>query len=85
MGAPDLVIEVTSPATLFRDLNQKLRIYEEAGVPEYWIIHPSDKSIMVFDLVDGVYVQRELYEQTGEISIRTLPPLSLRVEDILEE
>jgi Uma2 family endonuclease len=39
-GAPDLVVEVLSPATARRDVGEKLRLYAESGVAEYWIIDP---------------------------------------------
>jgi Uma2 family endonuclease len=39
-GAPDLVVEILSPTTARRDLGEKLRLYAETGVLEYWIIDP---------------------------------------------
>jgi Uma2 family endonuclease len=39
-GAPDLVVEILSPGTARRDLGEKLRLYAEFGVAEYWIIDP---------------------------------------------
>ena len=39
-GAPDLVVEILSPSTARRDLGEKLRLYAEAGVLEYWIVDP---------------------------------------------
>jgi len=40
-GAPDLVVEILSAATARRDLGEKLRLYAESGVVEYWIIDPT--------------------------------------------
>jgi Uma2 family endonuclease len=39
-GAPDLVVEILSPGTARRDLGEKLRLYAESGVTEYWIVDP---------------------------------------------
>jgi Uma2 family endonuclease len=47
-GAPDLVIEILSPYTAHKDLNEKFRLYERVGVKEYWIVHPLDRTVMVF-------------------------------------
>ena len=43
-GAPDLVVEILSPATARRDLGEKLRLYAEAGVAEYWIVDPGHET-----------------------------------------
>jgi Uma2 family endonuclease len=48
-GAPDLVIEITSPGSISRDLKTKLNLYEKHGVKEYWIVSPSKKTISVFN------------------------------------
>jgi Uma2 family endonuclease len=48
VGAPDLVVEVLSPATGRRDLGEKLRLYAESGVREYWIV---DLSTRVFEFL----------------------------------
>ncbi|HEV7672360.1 MAG TPA: Uma2 family endonuclease [Thermoanaerobaculia bacterium] len=37
-GAPDLLVEVLSPRTSRRDRNEKLALYAEAGVGEYWLL-----------------------------------------------
>jgi Uma2 family endonuclease len=39
-GAPDLLVEVLSPGTERRDRSEKLRIYAESGVREYWLVDP---------------------------------------------
>lgn len=37
-GTPDLVVEIVSPESAARDRVTKLREYERAGIPEYWIV-----------------------------------------------
>ncbi len=37
-GAPDLVVEVLSPATVQRDRGEKLQLYAASGIREYWLV-----------------------------------------------
>jgi|tagenome__1003787_1003787.scaffolds.fasta_scaffold20478414_1 Uma2 family endonuclease len=46
-GAPDLVIEVLSPANKKYDKGKKKDVYLQSGVKEYWIIEPEN-----FECVD---------------------------------
>lgn len=55
MGAPDMIVEITSPSSAERDRNAKKRLYERFGVQEYWIINPTDRSIELWELEDGRY------------------------------
>ncbi|MDO4803839.1 MAG: Uma2 family endonuclease [Lachnospiraceae bacterium] len=48
-GAPDLVMEVLSPSTAHKDCYLKLYKYMNAGVREYWIVNPKNKTVMVYD------------------------------------
>ena len=47
-GAPDLVMEVTSPSTKSRDHVLKLNKYKECGVREYWIVDLKADQILVY-------------------------------------
>ncbi len=46
-GAPDLVVEILSPATAERDRTLKLDLYARHGAHEYWIVDPDARTIMV--------------------------------------
>jgi Uma2 family endonuclease len=69
----DLVMEVMSPDDPKRDRDTKRREYAMAGIPEYWLIDPTDQSVTVFSLgadsslytVSGVYRDgQEAYSPT---------------------
>ena len=47
-GAPDLIIEILSPSTRRHDRLVKLNLYQQAGVREYWIVDPENRSVQVF-------------------------------------
>jgi Uma2 family endonuclease len=38
VGLPVLVVEILSASTAARDRGVKRRLYQEAGIPEYWIV-----------------------------------------------
>jgi Uma2 family endonuclease len=46
-AAPDLVVEILSPSTARRDRNLKRDRYQHFGVPEYWIVDPDKREIIV--------------------------------------
>ncbi len=54
-GVPDLAMEVISEGSWQRDRIQKKALYEQFGLPEYWIVDPDSRSIEVFALVNGGY------------------------------
>ena len=66
-GAPDWLAEVLSPSTASYDQSVKIPLYERAGVPEVWLIHPTDRTLAIYRLEDGRYgrpIYQELKGQT---------------------
>ena len=53
-GAPDLVVEILSPATELKDRNVKFKLYQKHGVREYWLISPAGY-VDVYYLDNGQY------------------------------
>lgn len=83
-GAPDLIIEILTEDTMYRDLYIKLRLYEKAGVPEYWVVHPMDQTVLVFKLgkEGGVYETPEFYRASDEISVGLFSDLNIQLAEI---
>ena len=50
VGPPDVVAEIVSEETGGRDETIKLRLYEEHGVREYWIVNPWDATVRIYNL-----------------------------------
>lgn len=46
-GAPEIIVEIASPATRTRDETIKRRLYERCGVTEYWVIDPDLEVVRV--------------------------------------
>ena len=55
-GAPDMVIEITSPTTRKKEMSVKLCKYSEAGVREYWIVDPDKKKIIAYNLEKDIEI-----------------------------
>ena len=52
-GAPDLVVEILSPATAERDRGYKRTLYAKHGVKEYWLVDPADETVWIHTLRNG--------------------------------
>jgi len=83
LGAPELVIEILSPATAVKDLKNKRELYERHGVGEYWLVHPLDKLFRVYVLgADGRYGKDEIYADDDVIVSHTVEGVSIDLVDI---
>ena len=48
--APDLVVEVLSPTDRAADMQAKVAMYQEAGVPLIWVVDPRAQTVTVLAL-----------------------------------
>jgi Uma2 family endonuclease len=75
-GVPTLLIEVLSPTNPETDLQIKRGVYARAGVPEYWIVRPATRDVLLCSRPDatlGDYAQTQLSDADGELVSPTLP------------
>jgi Uma2 family endonuclease len=84
-GAPDLIIEVLSPATSLKDRREKKRIYQDHGVREYIIVSPTDETTERFTLVDGSYGGADIFGWHDSFASRIFPELIFNMRVIFEK
>jgi Uma2 family endonuclease len=78
-----MIIEILSPSTVKRDFVEKFSLYEEAGVKEYWIVHPDTEAITVFLLMnDGKYDAGSLYEFEAQVPVHIFNDSLIDLTDI---
>ena len=96
-GPADLVVEIVSPDSVTRDRREKLAEYQEAGVPEYWIVDPRRQEARFYLLgqggtyqfvqigADGIYTSREIDGLRLRVSWlwqRPLPTIAAALADL---
>ncbi len=83
-GAPDLVVEVLSPATAERDRIYKRSLYARYGVRECWIVNPGEKTIEVIELSREGPSRFEIYRELEKQSLQSLvlPGLAIPLVDV---
>ena len=67
LGAPDIVVEILSPSTAYKDESEKLTLYEKHGVREYWIINPKGEYIQIYRLDKNEYGKPDYLKGTDVI------------------
>ena len=84
VGPPDLVVEVVSEDSVARDLVEKLREYEAAGVREYWVIdsRPNEARADFFVLVNGRFLSQPA-DAEGVYRSPVIPGFWLKVDWLL--
>lgn len=82
-GGPDFVVEVLSASTASHDHVRKRRVYEQAGVTEYWLVHPTDRMVTIYRLLDGEYGKPDVRELAGETPIETLPGVVIAWDELV--
>ena len=80
-GAPDLVVEISSPSTRALDRTRKLEAYATAGVRECWIVDRAERLVEVHRV--GATRERAVVGAGGILRSELLPGLEIRVADIL--
>ena len=82
LGAPELVAEVCGSSASY-DLGPKLRLYRDAGVPEYVAVLVDEPRVIWHELVGGEYTVRKP-DADGILRSRVFPGLWLDPRALLD-
>lgn len=81
-GAPDFIIEIVSPSSQRMDYLTKLFKYRTAGVREYWIVNPFQRTVQVYSF-EGTEDSTQ-YSFDDEITVTIYGDLKICVADLLK-
>jgi Uma2 family endonuclease len=86
MPPPQLIAEVVSPGKSNRDrdfINKRAQ-YAAIGIPEYWLIDPSERAVTVLELQGNDYREIGIFKNGDRIVSPTFPELALTAEDVFQ-
>lgn len=84
-GPADLVIEIVSPESRARDRGSKFYEYEEATIPEYWLIDPGRQSAEFYQLDAARRYRPAAPDAGGVYRSSALPGFWLKVDWLWQE
>lgn len=65
---------------------EKLKVYESAGVPEYWIVSEKKETITVYTLQSNEkYDEGRTYKSGEKVPVQTLKGLEIDLEELFAE
>jgi Uma2 family endonuclease len=77
---PEWVCEILSPSNEYYDLVTKKKLYEQAGVQEYWIADPMGQQLEAYELRNGRYETLHHLSTTGTLTSNVLQGFAVDVQ-----
>ncbi|MCH5339377.1 MAG: Uma2 family endonuclease [Acetatifactor sp.] len=91
LDAPRFVMEVLSPTTEQYDRNEKMELYRQQEIEEYWIVDIRIKQVEIYELdydngVPKYYLWRTITENNkDELRILHFPGIKITFDELFEE
>jgi Uma2 family endonuclease len=82
LGAPDVVIEILSSSTSSRDHIVKRRLYESAGVREYWLYDPETRVLHVYRRDGEGFHGADVRLGRGPIEFAAMPGVVVNFDEV---
>jgi Uma2 family endonuclease len=82
-GAPDLVVEISSPSTRRLELVRKKDLYQRFGIPEYWYVDLEAERVEMYRLEEGAYAAPDIRYPGQALSSAALTGFTMPVDEAL--
>ncbi len=82
MGTPALVVEILSPSTRSKDMVKKLNTYMLSGVKEFWLVDPSQKTIIVYSFNESSIESHNVYKNGEKAESRAFEGLTAALLEV---
>lgn len=76
---PDWICEVTSRSNVAYDRVTKADLYARCGVPNFWLLDPSERVLESFELAGGVWVRIGSYDENANARVKPFEQVELNV------
>lgn len=83
-GAPDLIVEVISPGSVFRDRFQKKDLYQRFAVKEYWLVDVQNSSVEIYVMRENAYSLHQMGELSGKVTSVVLPGFEVDLQMLFD-
>jgi len=83
-GAPDFVAEILSPGNTAIEMEGKFQLYRDAGVREYWVLNPKNKTLKTHFFADGE-IHIRTYTATDKAGVGIFPGFAVDLEPVFAE
>jgi len=83
VGAPDLIVEVSSPSTMAYDRGEKLKLYSENGVKWVWFVDQDTLTIEELQLTREGYVHLDAFGADKVFSPKLFPKLEINLANLI--
>jgi len=81
-SAPQLAVEVLSPANTRRERAEKLTGYAAIGIPEVWVVSPEARTVETLYLENGAYTRAHILGDGDQLKPRLFPHVQVDIAQI---
>jgi len=83
-GAPDFVAEILSPSNTAIDMEEKFQLYRDAGVREYWVLNPKNRTLKTHFFAEGE-IHTRTYSATDKAGVGIFPGFAVDLGPVFAE